>query len=91
MLIEKDLFKDKELIARINFNTLKPNNIKTKLEKTGWIIVEDIVDKKVNVKMFEDSIESDFGDFLCECTDKTFNKAFVGCLKIIQDYYEKVS
>ena len=89
--MKKELFKDKDLILRINFRTLKPNNIKNKLIKNGWIIDEEKTDDGINVKLYEDQEEKDWYSFMCEDTNKTFDKALINCLKTIKDYYIKVS
>jgi len=87
----QELFKDKDLILRINFKSVKINNLKKKLINSGWVIDEKETNDGIHVRLYESIEDKEWYNFLYEETDKTADKALKKCLIAIRDYYKKVT
>lgn len=86
----QEIFKDIDLITRINFRTLIVKNIRKKLIDNGWIIEEQETEDGVTVRLYENNVEKEWDSFLYEETAETSDIALKNSLKIISDHYKKI-
>lgn len=89
--MKDELFKDRDLIMRINFKTVRINNLRKKLIDNGWVIKDEQTPDGVKVSLYENQEEVEWFSPMYEDVDKTSDKALKKCLEVISDYYKKVS
>lgn len=89
--MEQVFLKDKDLILRINFNTVRINNIKKKLTDNGWVIKEEETPDGIKVTLYESEDDVEWHNHLYEDIDETSDAALKKCLNVIHDHYKKIS
>ena len=87
---QEELFKDRDLILRINFKTLRIGNIRNKLIENGWVIKEEETTDGIKVTLYESQEDVEWFNHFYEDVDKTSDGALKKCLKVIRDYYKRV-
>ena len=85
--------KDQALILGLDFGKIDAAEIKKAMIKSGWVIKESSVSFKpegFKVTVFESKEEYDWNEKTCSYVGRSYDEAFVECLKEIQKYYNRV-